>query len=475
MKDLRHFMLLMVMAVCAVAATTSCSSDDDGPKLDPPVTVTIADNEIESEKATVTVTPSDNDGEWYCALFTAGEAKEMTDEQVVDKLTSTTASPTKPQKGTQSKTWANLTPQAAYTIVAFGWNGKEASAVVRHDITTPEVKPEQVASAYFDVDYWADVYHNGYDNFIVYFGDAPHDGVVIKGMGTIYTISIYNKTAADKSNPMPQEGEYTMISPDATEPTDFCIEPGESRRFIVTAYDESDGSATLKDAQLQDAKATIKKVSDTEWSLDVVIVDPEGVKKEFTYTGKVNLKDRSFKGYEGPTINEDKEFVADYCEGYNYTGTQFGLMDGGDPYAEGASWFNRNRLFIRLNCDAAVYEATGLMVPPIGTFEVSDKEEPGYVFNGTYSDLGSGAAGPEGTYYGYMAYPGFTQYYAFVRKGSITISKDKDDIYTIKCNFITEQGKKMEATYTGKFPVSADSSAKPAFARQAVKGRTPKK
>lgn len=469
MAKIKQVLFGFFLSVLAGGMLTSCSSDNDDvkEKLDPAVTVTITDGEITSEKATVTVTPSVQTGNWYCTIYPADDAKGKTDEQIVTELTAESQLTVKPQQGTQNVTWSYLAPATSYTVVAFGWNGKEASTVVRHNLTTEEEKPEQVASNYFDVDYWGDVYHKGYDNFIIYFGDAPHNSVNIKGLGTLYTLSIYNKTAADKSNPMPQEGEYTMTTAD--EPSDFCIEPSESRRFIVREFNE-DNTYRLEDAQLQDAKATIKKNADGTWTLDAVIVDPNGNKKEFTYTGKVNLKDRSFKGYTGPVITDDVEYTADYTYGYNYAGTQFEIMDGGDPNADDASWFNRHRLTIRL---AAEEDADGNKVPPVGTFHVSNMEAPEYVLRGDYVDLGGGAEGPDGTYMFYWNKKDFQQYYAFVQKGTVTITQDKDNakVYTIKCDFTTEQGKKIVASYTGTLPTTTSTAS--AKSHKMIPGRLP--
>lgn len=421
-----------------------------------PATLSVSEASVESDKATVTVTPTPDTGSWFSSIYTATEAAALSDDQIVTALT---AGEAQPKQGAQDVTFSDLAPNTEYTFVAFGWNGEEAGTVVRLNITTKDAQVEQLASSYFDVDYWGDVYHNGYDNFIVFFGDAPHNSVNIKGPGTIYTLSIYNKTVADATNPMPQEGVYTMTS--AEEPSDFCIEPTESRRMIVTAFN-ADGTYTLKDAQLLDAKATITKISDDTWSLDVLITDPDGVKKEFSYTGKVNVNDRSFKGYTGPVVDHDIDFTADYTMGYNYVGTQFEIMDGGSPQAPGASWFDRNRLTIRLAADR---DADNNPVPPVGTFEVSSIDAPGYVLRGDYVDLGGGADGPDGTYYYcYSKKDGYKQYYAFVQKGTVTISKDADNanVYTIKCDFTTEQGKKITATYTGTLPTTTAASIAPA-------------
>lgn len=452
MKKFLHFMLLMVAAVFAVTVVSCSSDDNDGEEVAAPVTVSVADGDILDRSVTVTVTPSAQEGDWYCVIYPTTEVADVPDLQLAYKVRNMETQ-AEAKQGTQTITFTNLNPKTAYTVVAFGWNGKENSTVVRHEVTTTEEIAQQIASQYFDVDYWGDVYHKGYDNFIIYFGDAPHESIHIKGLGTIYTLSIYNATKADASNPMPQEGTYTLTTAD--EPSDFCIEPSESQRFLVTVFNNDD-DYTLKSEQLQDAKATIKKNSDGTWTLDAVIVDPDGVKKEFTYTGAVNVKDRSFKGYTGPVVDHDVDFVADYCPGYNYAGTQFEIMDGGDPDADNASWFNRNRVTIRL---AAEKDAEGNNVPPVGTFEVSSADAPGYVLRGDYVDLGSGAEGPDGTYYYFFEKPSFKQYYAFVHKGSVTIAKGENNEYTVKCNFTTEQGKKLTASYTGTFPTTFASAA----------------
>lgn len=464
---MKHLLLMMLMIVFGTGFVASCGDDDPADQTPPLTDVTIEDVEVALAEVTVKVTPSQVAGPWYCNIYPADKAAAKTDEQLVSEMVG--SSSLKTMLGEQNVTWSSLTSATKYTVVAFGYNGKEASAVVRHDLTTAEEKPTQVASAYFDVDYWGDVYHNGFDNFIVYFGDAPHDGITIKGKGTIYTLSIYNKTKADADNPMPQEGDYTLTTAD--EPSDFCIEPSESRRYIVTEFNE-DGTYKLKDDQLLDAKANIKKNDDGTWTLDAVIVEPDGEKKEFTYTGAVNLKDRSFKGYTGPVVTENQDFEADYTYGYNYTGTQFEIMSGGDPSAEDASWFNRHRLTIRLDAEK---DAEGNNVPPVGTFNVSNVEAPGYVLRGDYVDLGSGAEGPEGTYYFFWNKSDFKQYYAFVQKGSVTISQDATNkkVYTVKCDFTTEQGINIKASYTGTLPTTTDNAA--SAPRRNVVGRLPRK
>ena len=454
MTSLKKLMLTLVVAVMGAVALSSCSDNDEEGKLIPPVTLNITAADITDVSASVTVTPSDT-GRYYATIYPTSYVEGKTDAQLVSSVAAIAGFDAKLVKGEKKFDYTNLDPSTSYTIVAFGWNGQEAGTVAKRQFTTERRSIPQEQSKYFDVDYWADVYHNGFYNYIVYLGDASHESINLTSAGTIYTLSIYTKNAPG-SDLMPEEGHYAMIPADSDEPTDHCIEFHESCKFTTKQFLSKD-DYTLKTDSLKDATLDIKKNSDGTVAVSAVITEKDGTQKELTYTGAVVLTDRSFKGYTGPTINDDLEFNADYTAGYNYAGTQFEIMTGGDPNADGAEWNNRHRLTIYL---AGEQNADGKYLPPVGTFQVSRDDIKGFVWQGEYADLGSGAEGPQGSYY-YFLDSKWTSYYAFVAGGSVTITKgNKEGEYVVDTNFKDSNNHTIKAHYTGTFPTAAASSAK---------------
>ena len=454
MTNLKKIMLLLMVAITGTVALSSCSDDDEGGKLTPPVTLSITAADITDVSASVTVTPSDT-GRYYVTIYPTTYVEGKTDAQLVNSVAAIAGFDAKLVKGEKKFDYTNLDPSTSYTMVAFGWNGQEAGTVAKQQFTTEKKRIPQVASSYFDVDYWADVYHNGFHNYIVYMGDASHESINLTSAGTIYTFSLYTKNAPG-SDLMPEEGHYSMIPAESTEPVDHCIEFNESCKFTTTRFVSKD-DYTLSTESLNDAQLDIKKNADGTVTVSAVIVEADGTQKELTYTGAVVLKDRSFKGYTGPTISEDLEFTADYTAGYNYTGTQFEIMTGGDPNADDAEWNNRHRLTIYL---AGEQTEDGKYVPPVGTFQVSRDDMAGFVWQGEYVDLGSGVEGPQGSYY-YFLDSKWKSYYAFVVGGSVTIAKgDSEGEYVVDANFKDSNNHSIKAHYKGTFPTTFASSAK---------------
>ena len=467
MTKLKNLMLLLAVAIVGAAALTACSddNDDNGKKLTPPVTLSLTAADVTDVSASVTVTPSDT-GRWFAAIYPTTYVQGKTDADLVKTNSTDPGFAAKLQKGSKTFTYNNLDPTTSYTVVAFGWNGQEAGTVARQEFTTEAKRIPQEVSRFFDVNYWADVYHNGFHNYMVLLGDVEHKDINFKSAGTMYTLSLYTKNAPG-SDLMPEAGHYTMISTDATEPVDHCIELNESGEFTTTRF-VSETDYTLKTTHITDAEADITKNDDGTWSISATIELEDGTKKNLVYTGQVTVLDKSFKGYTGPTISSDVEYTADYTAGYNYAGTQFEIMDGGDPNAEDADWMGRNRLTIYL---AAEKDANGNNVPPIGTFSVSDEDKPGSVLRGEYVDLGSGVEGPEGTYYFLWEKKTFKQYYAFVQKGSVTIAKGQNEgEYVVDANFLTHSGHTVKAHYTGTFPTTFPTAAQ-AKGHKAAKAR----
>lgn len=454
MKRMKNLVSLMLLVIMGTVCLTGCSNDDEGGAPAAPFTLDIAVADIKDVSASVTVTPSDT-GSYFAELYPTAQVEGKSDAEIVSSVTSMADFSAKLVKGERSYQFSNLAPSTSYTMVAFGWDGRSAGPVAKQSFTTEKKLVPQQQSKYFDVDYWADVYHNGYHNFIVYMGDASHESVNLTSAGTIYTFSLYTKNAPGE-NLLPEAGHYKMLPADRTEPEDHCIEFSESKRFTTKDF-VSKNDYTLITDSLIDAEMDIVINSDGTVTVSAVIVEADSTQKELTYTGSVVAKDCSFKGYTGPTINGDLDFTADYTLGYNYVGRQFEIMSGGDPNADGAEWNNRHRLTIYLN---GVQTADGSYVPPVGTFTVSRNELEGFVWQGEYVDMGGGVEGPQGTYY-YFLDNNWTSYYAFVVGGSVTIAKgDAEGEYVVEANFKDSNNHTIKAHYRGTFPTSATSSAK---------------
>ena len=99
--------------------------------------------------------------------------------------------------------------------------------------TTITQKSKDIASKFLDIDYWGDIYKNGFENFIIRLGDCPHIGLTPQGNGSIYNFSIYNsKTNSEK--PRPIAGKYTLYTGDY--PVNMCMDKSESCLFVISDY-----------------------------------------------------------------------------------------------------------------------------------------------------------------------------------------------------------------------------------------------
>ena len=444
------FSSLLAALMLLVGVVSGCSSSDEPeikvPKAEP-VTLSLSLDEVTTISAKVSATPSDT-GKYYVTVLEAGTVKDKTAEQIADSIIAKGRFVYALSKGAKTLSFPNLASETNYVAVGFGWNGEKRGEVASLDITTAAEPREQIASHYFDVDYWGDIYHNGFCNYVVFMGDAPHKSVNIQGNGDIYTFSIYTKEFPADGGLAPLEGEYTLLKGDPDTPEDFCMEQYESLHFTVTRF-ASAADYTLKSQGYTDASLSIKKNADGTYTAEANVNLEDGSRRTLTYTGEIGLNDRSFKGYTGPTLEKDVDFVADYTAGYNITGTQFEIMDGGHPDADGADWRQRNRLTISL--PAELDELTGDSLP-VGTFEVSNVEGPGVVKAGEWNDLGGGGEEAAGTYY-YWLNKNWTSLYAFVQKGTVSISRNEGKSnYTIKVDFTVQNGHTVKAVYSGEFP-----------------------
>ncbi len=398
---------------------------------------------VESNSCKVSFTMPDNCSSYYVGVIPADSKEDFT--QYVQTHNSA--------KFTESKeyTFENLKAGVEYYILALPIDKYGLSTILsKQKVKTVSNEYKNRASTFFDVDYWADAFMNGYQNFVIRLGDCPHDGVYPKGNGRIYHFSIYCKTADGTINPMPQPGTYSYYTGDT--PIDMCMDDDESMLTEYYEY-ESDKNYKNKDVKYNDATLTITKNGDGTYTVKALIQQADGELVALTYTGNFAYRDKSFKGYTGPNLDRDIEFTCDHASPYDLDGICFEIMDGGDPYAEGASWYKRNRVMIFMSDD-------GHGMPRVGTFPVTEDGSNGTVRKGCYKNFGGGAKGSDGTRYEYVESPIDESTFGFVESGSITISKDTaTGNYTISTDFITDKGKSIKATYTGPFKSNGKTPA----------------
>ena len=410
--------------------------------------VGITVKETTENSCKVSFTMPDNCSYYYVAAVTA-EHSDLT--QYVQ------AHPA--AKLTESKEYefTNLRSGIDYYILALPIDKYGLSTVLsKKNIKTISSQYENRASTFFDVDYWADTYMNGYQNFVIRMGDCLHLGVYPKGNGRIYNFSIYCKTADGTGEPMPQPGTYTYYKGD--NPIDMCMEYSESLMFEYSNFknDKSYKSTTVK---YNDATLTVTKNSDGTYTVKALVAQENGEFVELTYTGAVTYRDKSFKGYDGPNLDHDIEFNCDYITPYDLDGICFEMMDGGDPYAADASWYKRNRITIFLAADA-----NGM--PRLGTFGVTKEGENGTVRAGFYKNFGGGYTGSDGTRYEYVEQLGVQSIFGFVTGGSVTISTENvmgKTYYNINTDFVTDKGVSIKAHYLGPFKSNKSSKKKQAL------------
>ena len=236
------------------------------------------------------------------------------------------------------------------------------------------------------------------------------------------------------------------------QPIDMCMEHSESLMLEYSNYEYSKDTYDSKTIKYDDASLTIEKNTDGTYTVKALIKQENGELVELTYTGEVTYRDKSFKGYTGPNLNKDITFTCDYLVPYDLDGVCFEIMDGGDPSAEGASWYKRNRVTIFLADD-------GKGLPRLGTFKVTKDGANGTVQEGYYKNYGGGVSGSFGTRYEYNESPTQMATFGFVNGGSVTISKNSTTgDYTIATDFITDKGRSIKATYTGPFKSNRASS-----------------
>lgn len=287
--------LALLVATLATAMAASCSSDygngngGDTPLPDP-VTLTVADISVGMTEAYVSVTPSSDEGYYYVGIYTADEIKYTDDESLATSIVKANGFADKLKTGTLTMRYADLRASTSYVVVAFGWNGRDRSAMVRHELATQEKPREQVAADYIDADYMGDVRNSGFDNFVVYMGNAPHDGATVLGLGDVYTFSIYTREKADSDAPLPFEGAYTLLDSSANGLADHCMDMDESRCFTVTRFVSADDN-TLMDKLYLNGTLTIRKNTDGTYTATAVIDLEDGSKKEVTHTGPISVRD----------------------------------------------------------------------------------------------------------------------------------------------------------------------------------------
>lgn len=405
--------------------------------------VGISVTETTENSCKVSFTMPDNCSHYYVAAVTVDYKDDLT--QYVQ------AHPAAKLTESNEYEFKNLKSGLEYYILALPIDKYGLSTVLsKEKVKTVSSQYESKTSAFFDVDYWADAYLNGFQNFIIRMGDCPHNGVYPNGNGRIYNFSIYCKTADGTNNPMPQPGTYTYYTGD--KPIDMCMEYSESLMFEYSEYNISDGTYKDKTIKYNDASLTIEKNSDGTYTVKALIHQDNDELVELTYTGEATYKDKSFKGYTGPNLDKDIEFDCDYLIPYDLDGVCFEIMDGGDPSAEGASWYKRNRVTIFLADD-------GKGLPRLGTFNVTKDGANGTVQEGYYKNYGGGVSGSYGTRYEYVEALGQMSTFGFVNGGSVTISKNSSTgDYTIATDFITDKGCSIKATYTGPFKSNRASS-----------------
>lgn len=250
---------------------------------------------------------------------------------------------------------------------------------------------------------------------------------------------------------MPQLGTYSYYTGDT--PIDMCMEHTES---ILLVYSDFKGEKeyTEKTVKYKDATLTINKNADGTYTVKALIEQEDGELIALNYTGKCTYRDRSFKGYTGPNVDKDLEFECDWLIPYDLDGTCFEIMDGGDPSADGASWYKRNRITIFLADD------NGTLLPRTGTFLVTEDGANGTVRAGFWKNYGGGVSGSDGTRYEYNEGIGGMSTFGFISSGSVTIRKNNaTGDYTIATDFVTDKGCKINATYVGPFKSNKAASA----------------
>lgn len=398
---------------------------------------------VESNAAKVKFTKPDECDMYYVAVIPADSKEDLmqyAQSSYVAKL-----------KESSEYEYTNLKAGVKYIAIALAVDKYGITTVLSTiDFTTAASGYTEITSQYFDVDYWGDAYKNGYQNFIIRLGDCPHSGVLIKGLGKLYNFSIYSKNADGSVRPAPVPGTYTYYSGD--KPIDMCMEATESLLFVSDNFNAED-DYSLTQVKYKDATLSITKNADGTYLVRAMIVLETGEKVALNYTGNYTYRDMSFKGYDGPTLDHDITFNCDYITAYDMAGQCFEMMDGGDPAAEGASWFGRNRVTIFLDADA-----DGM--PRLGTFPVTDDGANGTVRKGYYKDFGGGVSGSDGTIYYYRESLKAESIYGFVDSGTVTISKDDaTGDYTISTHFKTDKGFAVNATYKGPFKSNKSSAA----------------
>ena len=337
----------------------------------------------------------------------------------------------------------NLRAGVEYYILALPIDKYGLSTVLsKEKVKTVSFVYVDEESKFFDVDYWGDYASLGYQNFVIRLGDCPHEGIHPRGNGKIYSFSIHCKTTDGTTEIMPKAGTYTYYIDG--DPTDMTMD-GQCEFDKYSDY-KSENDYVGEGMKFNQSTLTIEKNADGTYTLLAKIQLQNGDCVAVHYTGPCSsYRDKTFKGYEGPNLDHDIEFTCDYASPYDLDGLCFEIMDGGYPYAEGASWYKRNRIMIFLDDD-------GHGMPRIGTFPVTEDGANGTVAKGYYKIMGAGVYGQVGTCYQYLDNPGVYATFGFVNSGSITISKDDaTGHYTIATDFVTDKGKSIKATYTGPF------------------------
>ena len=298
------------------------------------------------------------------------------------------------------------------------------------------VADQVIESAFLDIRYWGDYYNTGYDNFTVSFGTVEFADMNISSTGDFFQLSANTTQFTDIAAAYLYPGVYTF---DEESPYEEMTITGRQQSLRIRYSDDANGDGQMEELYnfMLDAYMVIEYDEVEEVCIFVaeVKLDTNEVIR-IHYRGSVYFTN-TIEHLIPPQITDELDFVCEYA-----TASHFG--DGVyliDMQETEDGWLDTQMITITLNTEPND-DSIKAGVYPISAEAV----EGGYMSNGYYV-LSSGSTFYQGSY-AYILRSDYSMSYAFIDKGTLTISYEGDNI-TIELEAVDLGGYRVHTVYSG--------------------------
>lgn len=304
--------------------------------------------------------------------------------------------------------------------------------------------------------YLGDVWDNGVaDYYVMLTNDTLGVGsngfeVPMHQGGWILYLDLWGAVSADHRNAVLPEGTYNFDHSRGMGCfyDEFSLATNNQEQVLV----DGQWLYRIKDIFFQSGTTVVKHTS-KGYLIETVVVTSTGEELSFVYEGEIVLEDQSDDEEWRPSLDEDIDLTPVYGSIYHYSSYP---NENCDNYV--ISLFNVKELTsdglhpnvtggIKLQLD--IYPELGKGVT--GTYKIGKLTDDKYLL-----EKEPWVYYP-GCYWGVMALGTFVEFvdesgnvlYSVVKDGTLSISENADNTYTINADFTTERNKKITCNWTG--------------------------